>query len=227
MPSLSYYSCSFGMSGANYVCPRRYRDGRRIETAHGSNQTLNARLIASSLLTMGQFLKTDSSRDISSLSARCFARKPQAPKRKASCMMSISVSWVTNMILVAGTNDRMRRAASKPLSFGRPISIRIKSGSSSRAFATASSPSDASPIRRKCGCPSNVERTNSRNGAKSSTKRMRMIDVSKGVAAFLHVPQRFVPTSRDVCADSCRGFLKAHFTICQIRFFPLMMGQEG
>jgi len=100
---------------------------------------------------------------------------PHAPDWSASCTTSAELSCVRKMTFAAGANSRICRAASIPLSLGRPISINIKSGASCLAFATPSNPSDTSQITCMSGFSLRKEVTKARYGSKSSTTRMRVI----------------------------------------------------
>src|SRR5215471_14609574 len=101
------------------------------------------------------------------------AMNAQAPKLKASSITSMSDCAVRKMTLGAGTSALIRRAASRPLRLGRPISIRTTSGFSNRALSTAFSPSSASPMTWYLKSLLTRDAINSRYAAKSSTTKMR------------------------------------------------------
>jgi len=95
-------------------------------------------------------------------------RYPRAPLLSADFTTSGSSFWDTRITFDLEASTDIRRAASIPLSFGKPISRRIKSGWQPRAFRTASNPSAACPTNRNV-VPSSIEQTHSRKFAKSST----------------------------------------------------------
>jgi len=70
----------------------------------------------------------------SSFAASRLTTYPRAPVSKASRAISESSFAVRNRILESGETERIRRAASIPFSFGRPMSSTTKSGFSSCAF---------------------------------------------------------------------------------------------
>jgi 2-hydroxy-4-carboxymuconate semialdehyde hemiacetal dehydrogenase len=81
----------------------------------------------------------------SSRPASALTTYPRAPVVNAASVTSHDRCSLTNRIFALGSWARIRRAAWIPSSVGSPTSKRIRSGFSSLAFSTASSPSEASP----------------------------------------------------------------------------------
>jgi len=101
-----------------------------------------------------------------------FTTKPSAPMFIASCDSSGRSYDVKKRILERGAMVRIRRAASRPLRFGRQMSSKIKSGCNSWLFCTASKPSELSQMTTRSRCCCRSEQTDCRQRQESSTTKI-------------------------------------------------------
>lgn len=117
----------------------------------------------------------------SSRAAFNFTTRPSAPTLIASCKISGPWYEVKNRILEAGATLRICRAASTPLRFGSPMSSKTRSGCNSSLFWTAARPSEDSPIITRSGCFCRSERTARRHARESSTIKICLDSIFRGL----------------------------------------------